>query len=369
MSIGSGPAQRVELLLQAMRRLVEPGSERRAALCRRLCDTTGLSPSGVAWALDRCLELQPTSAELEALVASVPSSPRAHVVLPANVFVAAHRALALALAAAPRVYVKPSRREPALIEALAEEAPQLFERVSSLEVEAGDQVWAYGSDVTLEALRRELPPGALLHAHGSGFGVAVVDLGGAGAATSAEALWRAALGIAEDTACFDQRGCLSPRIVLALGSEERALELVELLARALVELERRIPRGRLGPLELAEARWYRECSVCSGVLLDTGYGAVSLGLDLQALGEPGVTPIDIPPVGRHLEVIAVSRLEPALLGLEPWVTAVGCSDRALEQRLRELLPRARVGPVGSMQRPAFDGPVDRRCDPAGELIQ
>lgn len=359
--------QRIEQLLRVMRHLVEPGSARRDALCERLVSSTGLSPSGVEWALDRCLELEPTADEVIALLGSVRPSARAHVILPGNVFVAAHRALALALAAAPRVFVKPSRREPVLVEALSREAPQLFERVSELEVGAGDQVWAYGSDTTLDTLRSALPAGAILHAHGSGFGVAVVDLGGAEAADMAR-LRRVALAIAEDTACFDQRGCLSPRLVLALGGSERVRRLGELLAECLVEVERRLPRGRLDAGELADARWYRECAACFGTLHDTGRGAVSLGLDLVAVSGQTVVPVDIPPAGRHLEVLAVSHLEPALSGLSRWVTAVGCSDEVLEGRVRNVLPRARVGPVGSMQRPAFDGPVDRRSDPAGQLI-
>ena len=360
-------AERIEQLLRIMRRLVEPGSTRREALCERLVSSTGLSPSGVEWALDGCLELQPTADELASLAGSVRPSERAHVILPANVFVAAHRALALALAAAPRVFVKPSRRDPALVEALSREAPQLFERVSELEVRAGDQVWAYGSDTTLDALRATLPAGAILHVHGSGFGVAVVDFAGTHAPDPA-AQRRVALAIAEDTACFDQRGCLSPRLVLALGGSERVARFGVLLAECLVELEKRLPRGRLAEGELAEARWYRECAACFGTLHDTGRGAVNLGLDLVDLSGQTALPIDIPPPGRHLELLAVSRLEPALSGLRRWVTAVGCSDEALEGRVRHVLPRARVGPVGSMQRPPFDGPVDRRSDPTGELI-
>lgn len=367
MTSPTNPAQRIEQLLRVMRHLVEPGSARREALRQRLVSSTGLSPSGVEWAIDRCLELQPTADELASLIGSVRPSERAHVILPSNVFVAAHRALALALAAAPRVFVKPSRREPALVEALSREAPQLFERVSELAVRAGDQVWAYGSDTTLDALRPALPAGAVLHAYGSGFGVAVVDLGSAQLADAA-GVRRVAVAIAEDTACFDQRGCLSPRLVLALGGSERVIPFGELLAECLVEVEERLPRGRLSPGELADARWYRECAACFATLHDTGRGTVSLGVAPPSVSGQGAVPVEIPPPGRHLELLAVSHLEPALSGLRRWVTAVGCSDEALEARVRHVLPRARVGPAGAMQRPPFDGPVDRRSDPAGELI-
>jgi len=76
----------------------------------------------------------------------------------------------------------------------------------------------------------------------------------------------------------------------------------------------------------------------------------------------------LPPAGRHLQIVPVERLDPALRGLERWLTSVGCATPELEARARALLPRARVVPLGRMQSPAFDGPVDLRADPGGELI-
>jgi hypothetical protein len=366
MSAASARA-RVERLLSAMRQVVAPGSARRGELCRRLCATTGLSPAGVDFALEQCLELEPSPAALDALCASVPTAARAHVILPANVFVAAHRAVALALACAPQVFVKPSRREPALIEALAAQAPELFQSVRTLAAEPGDHVWAYGSDVTLQLLRRELPSGAFLHAHGTGFGAALIDLG-SGAAPE-PGLPAIAAAIARDTAAFDQRGCLSPRLVLALGDPARASGFAELLALALSDAERLLPRGRLDPDELADARWYVECAACFGRVLPAGQGQVSVRLDSATMiGRQSSAELDVPPSGRHLEVVSVDRLEPVLSALAPWLTALGCARPELERRARQLLPKARVGPLGRMQCPAFDGPVDLRPDAAGELI-
>ena len=89
----STAAARVARLLAATRRAVAPGAAR-DALVRRLEQTTGLSRPNIQAALDECLELEPSPRELEALLASVQPAPRAHVILPSNVFVAAHRALA-----------------------------------------------------------------------------------------------------------------------------------------------------------------------------------------------------------------------------------------------------------------------------------
>jgi acyl-CoA reductase LuxC len=359
--------QRVAALLAALERATLPASDARARLVARLEQTSGLSRAGIDWALEHCLERAPSERELEALTASVePGSARAHVLLPSNVFVAAHRAVALALAASPRVSVRPSRREPALIEALHAQAPELFELVRELDVRAGDAVYAYGHDVTLDSLRQTLPAGAVLHAHGSGFGIAVVELA---AFAEPEAARDAVRAIALDTACFDQRGCLSPRFVLALGEARRAERFGQELAGAMAAVEALIPVGRLDASELAEAAWYRQCAACFGRVLAAGSGRVALrdGADRASLA--AAAPFEVPPVGRHLEVIAITELEPALRAFEPWLTSVGCASPALEQRVRLCLERVRVAPLGQMQRPPFDGPVDRRSGPRGELIR
>lgn len=377
--------ERLARLLAAARRAVAPASPVRSSLAARLQITTGLSSAGVRWAIDHCLEQNPSDAELGRLVARVAPAPRAHVILPGSVFVAAHRALALALAAAPKVFVKPSRREPALIAALHAQAPGLFEVVERIVPEPGDHVFAYGSDTTLEDLRRSLPKGTVLHAHGSGFGVAVVDLETAPSASAhrdtgepeAEASVNAvatsdramARAIAADTACFDQRGCLSPRFVLALADPLRARRFAATLASELAELERRIPLGRLDPSEEAEITWHRQCAACFGEVLAAGSGSVSQrdAAEPAWLAEEGRAALEIPPAGRHLEVIALRRLEPALEALRPWLTTVGCSS-ALQARVQALLEPIRIAPLGRMQNPPFDGPVDRRADPRGEVI-
>ena len=358
--MSSSGRARVERLLELSRALL---GEQRQALSERWHATTGLSAEGVAWALDHCLERAPSAAEIAALVATVPSARRAHVILPAQVFVAAQRAIALALASAPQVFVRPSRRDPVLAQALAARGQGLFECVAELSVQPGDHVWAYGADLTLSALRAQLPAGAVLHAHGSGFGVAVVEL------TQAARLKDAARAIAEDVLCFDQRGCLSPRLVLALGQESQAHSFADTLAAALVEAGRRVPRGALSADERAEESWYRQCLACFAPILDSGHGSVSVrALELSLAASQGLAALLLPPAGRHLQIVPVERLDPALRGLERWLTSVGCATPELEARARALLPRARVVPLGRMQSPAFDGPVDLRADPGGELI-
>jgi hypothetical protein len=364
---------RVRSLLDAARAVAGPGAARRRELVQRLEASSGLSLEGVEWALSHCLELDPSETELLALLDGVPEAPRAHVLLPARVCVAPLRALAVALAASPRVYVRASRREPVLTEALSRQAPDLFQRVERLAVAPGDHVWAFGADETLEVLRGELPPGALLHANGSGFGIAIVELGSVASAIGG-VVARAAAAIAEDTLAFDQQGCLSPRLVFVLGGYTSARALAVALAEALADAGRRVPRGRLTLDELGDATWYRHCASCFGEVFDTAHGLVSLRSP-----EPGaVAPVAsanlsevirlLPPPGRNLEIIPISSLEAALPALAAWITSAACSEPELALEVRRWLPRARICELGRMQRPPLDGPVDRRPDPAGERI-
>jgi hypothetical protein len=360
----SGPAERkaaeerVWRLVSAARRIADPadalGLEARAVLPA----ATGLSPEGVALALERCLETHPSDGEMAALVASVDEAPRAHVLLSANVFVAAHRAIALGLAASETVFVRPSRREPQMARLLARAAPDLFGVVDELEPSPGDHVFVYGTDETIATVRRDLGPDVTIYAHGSGLGVVVVDVSGA----SRRALREVADSIAEDVVVFDQRGCLSPRVVFAHGlhglhglhgEPEGARTIAEELARALERAERRVPRGRLSMDEANSAVRYRETMRYVGETMPAGAGWV--GLDVAG------GPVVVPPVGRHVHVMVatdLARSAAPLAGLVVTVATAGPSE--LGSHALSCFPGARASPVGRMQRPAFDGPVDLR---------
>ena len=83
---------RLEPLLESARSLADGSTERGKQARRRLIAGTGLSAEGVDFALKHCLESSPSEREIEALIRSTPSAEAAHVLLSANVFVAAHRA-------------------------------------------------------------------------------------------------------------------------------------------------------------------------------------------------------------------------------------------------------------------------------------
>jgi Acyl-CoA reductase (LuxC) len=350
---GASPEERVFRIVQAARRIADPtdplGREARDVLP----GSTGLSPAGVALALERCLETDPTREEIASLVASVHEAPRAHVLLSANVFVAAHRAIALGLAASSEVFVRPSRREPEMVRLLARGAPELFRVVPELEPSLGDHAFVYGSDETIARVRQDFGPDVTVHAHGSGIGVVVV------AADDTSDVSGAVEGIAEDVVLFDQRGCLSPRVVLVVGGEAGARVLANELARALDHAEQRVPRGRLDADEAASASRYRDTMRYGGVILPAGAGLV--GLDITGGA------VVVPPVGRHVHMMLTTDLErsAALLG-GIVVTVATLGLPTLEARALSCFPGARRSLIGRMQRPPFDGPVDRRPErPAG----
>ena len=345
MTAPSGPAaERVRALVAGARRLADGADELGRRARHELPRATGLSNEGVELALVECLETEPSDAELEALLSAVRPAPAAHVLLSANVFVATHRAAALALAASARVRVRPSRREPVFARLLAEAAPGLFEIVPELAPEPGDAVYAYGSDETLEAVRASLPSGVAFHAHGAGIGVAVVD--------SPHATSETARALARDVVPFDQRGCLSPRALVFVGTDAEAGAFAGLVARELATLAVDVPLGTLDPEENADVDRFRDTVTYAGETFAAGPG----WLGVSARDAFGVAPI-----GRNLLVVPTSDPVRLLAPATRLIAALGfATDSTLESELARALPFARRGALGRMQRPPFDGPVDRR---------
>jgi hypothetical protein len=335
---------RVERLLRAARALADPAHPLGRAARTELPASTRLSPEGVALALTECLEIAPTDDELAALLRSVRPAERALVLLPANVFVAAHRAIALALASSETVLVRPSRREPRFVELLARAEPGLFRIVSELAAEAGDAVWAYGGEETLASVRSRLPANVELRAQGPGYGVAVV------ARTNIEDA--TALSLARDIVPFDQRGCLSPRVALVVGDADDGRRFARLVATALADLEARVPVGALDAAERADSARFRDTTSFAGTAFPAGSGTVAF--------LPGSGRL-LAPSGRNLVVLAVEDPLTWLAPLAPDITALGLALPENEQRrLTGALPEARSSALGAMQRPRLDGPADRR---------
>jgi hypothetical protein len=337
-------ARRVRALVDGAARIADATSALGRRARRELVAATGLSPENVELALAECLETRVTDAELTEFCAGVRAAPAAHVLLSANVFVAAHRAVALALAASSRVKVRPSRREPVFARLLAEAAPGLFELVTELAPEPNDAVFAYGADETLGRVRASLPPGVAFHAHGSGIGVAVVD--------APNATRAAARALSLDVVPFEQRGCLSPRAVLFAGSRDDARAFATLVAAELSALAVTVPLGALTPHEAADQTRFRDALAYAGSVVSAGPGWV-------ATSDSGA--LVVAPTGRNLAVTVTSDPAAVLAPHAASIAAFGVAAHPeLAARLVAALPRARASGLGAMQRPRFDGPVDRR---------
>ena len=338
---------RLEPLFESARSLADGTTERGRLARERLIASSALSAQGVDFALQRCLEVAPDEREIAALIRSTPEAQVAHVLLSANVFVAAHRAIAIALAASAQVRVRASRREPEMAELLLAGAPGSFQLVKELSPHSGDRLWAYGSDETMDEVAVTLPAGVALHAHGSGFGIAVLDGPHAG-----PELGELLTGLAEDIALFDQRGCLSPRVVLVNAPLEFAVELSRELALELAKVEQSIPRGQLTLPELGEIAKYRDTAHFTGEVFEAGLGFVTLGQTSGWL---------LPPTGRNIHVLVTPDVIATLTPYRPLLTSCAfAGSPAVREQLRRALPGARVCGFGEMQRPPFDGPVDRR---------
>jgi hypothetical protein len=333
-----------------VRRIVEAArsvAKERRSLALDLVRTTGLSREGVELAFERHLELAPSDAEIDALVASAGQAKHVVVILSANVFVAALRAIAIARAASPSVVVRPSRREPHFARALVERAGDpgltLAEEVDLARL-FGGEVHVYGRDATIASVRGRVGERVRVRGHGAGMGIAVV---GPGAAIDG-----AARALAEDVIAFDQRGCLSPRVALVEG-EERAARFAGALHAALGEAEVRVPRGALHDEERAEAVRYRETMSFAGRALAGAAHVVGLA--------PRGAPVTVPPAGRHVHVAAVGGIDEARAAMGELAQVIVCVGSDDPARVAEVAPgHARVARLGEMQRPAFDGPVDRR---------
>jgi hypothetical protein len=336
--------------LADVRRLVDAARDVScdSAVRAALVLTTGLSREGVELALAEHLETVPDDTDLRRLVLGAGDAERVHVVLSSNVFIGGLRALAVARAAAERVTVTASRREPVFARALVERAadPALsLDDGGAIESVLRGEIHVYGRDETIALVRARAREGVRVLGHGSGLGVAVV--------TGRQGALDASRAIARDVAPFDQRGCLSPRAVLVVGGRGEAEALCADLDHALGAVEERVPRGALDADESVAATRYHETVAFAGRIWRGKAHLVGLA--------PERAPLTLAPPGRHLHVAAVESLEAARALLAPiagFVVAVGSDAPGLVGDL--VGHRVRVSPLGLMQRPALDGPVDLR---------
>lgn len=328
----------IQALLRAARSVADDAELRDA-----VAESTGLSRAGVDLAFDRYLEVHATPAELALLEQRAGATDAVVVVLSSNVFVGALRAIALARAAAPEVIVRPSRRDPAfaraLVGAVGDPRLTLDESLDPGAVTRGE-IHVYGKDETIAEIRAKAK--VRVRGHGAGLGVAWVSKGAA--------IGEAARALADDIVVFDQRGCLSPRIVLV---EADADNFADALHEELEEHERLVPRGQLSTEErAASGRYIATMTFACRVLVGTAH---AIGV------APEGSKLVPSPAYRHVHLIACPSTGTAKAILAPiasGITTVGSDDLAAAKALAPSW--ARTALLGAMQRPPLDGPVDLR---------
>lgn len=268
--------------------------------------------------------------------------------LAANVFTACLRPALIASLLGTRVLLRASSRAQTFPAKLAEAFGPAVQVVRfdhedhasfSQAAKAADVVELFGSDDTLDAIVKTLTTPVIRR--GTGIGVVSWNVAPADAQLAA---------LARDVIAYDQRGCLSPRVVIV----HESLDLEE-AARALTEsidsLNAEFPRAQLDEHNKAEAsRWLATGDAVGKVVRGQSCAMV--------LDESGA--LSLGPTERHL--LFQRALDRAL---RPWVKVVGSFEPSDERasvtsnvRSDITNAQARWCAAGQMQRPDLFAPAD-----------
>lgn len=175
-----------------------------------------------------------------------------------------------------------------------------------------DLVTVYGSDTTVRALRARVAPSTRLVEYHHRVSVGVVGR----VALSHDHLDRTAADVAAAVAMYDQRGCVSPQaIFVEEGGSASPVEFADRLARALADLEVRLPTGRL---DLHQASELQQARSTAELLTATGGGLVRHGhaaawTVVMVEGPSASTP----PAGRFVRVTPIADVEELTAQLAP----------------------------------------------------
>jgi hypothetical protein len=244
------------------------------------------------------------------------------------------------------------------------------ENLESALFAVADCVVATGSDETLAAIRRKLPPSVRFIGHGSKVSFGYVTL---------EAMERDAQYIAEmaaaDVSAWNQRGCLSPHVIYVEdGGGGRGEEFANLLAGKLEAMEETHPRGALSAGEaaaIAIRRGFYEVRAAHSPDTMMWASRESTAWTVILENDPR---FQISCQNRFVYVKVVPDLTQALQGAEPMsdkISTVGlaCAPAQTPELARRLARwgAKRICPLGQMQRPPLGWRHDGR-PPLGDLL-
>lgn len=374
-----GPVLRslpIETRIAAIDRLaaswLEPTSPWRERALVELPMSTGLPPAMIEialanlWTALRTPHLEAVAAAELTSDATNDAPEMALHVLAGNVpGVGVFGVVAALLAGIPSL-VKPASREPflpaLLVESIGAVAPELQRGVAlaawrggtddldATAIDASDVVIAYGREATLDRLATRRPRRLLRY--GDRLSVAVVASAALGP--------RTARALAQQTALYDQQGCLSPQIVVVeeVGRAETDL-FAALVAAELGVLEHELPRATPSLAETARVwRWLERQRWRAQEGADLGIhggrnGCASVVVDRT--GERATSP-----TFRNLVLIPVPTLAATPAVLRPFAGSIeaigyaGPTDRLAEiAALTAEAGAPRLCPIERMQAPPF----------------
>ena len=245
---------------------------------------------------------------------------------------------------------------------------EVLENVALL---GADVVVAYGGDETVAALRARAPVTTRFVAYHHRVSVAVVGVEALGR-PHAEA---SAASLAKAVAIFDQRGCVSPRVVyVEEGGTVSPRAFASLLAQSLAGLDRDLPSGALDRAEasaLHQVRGTAELVAASESGADIHHGGDAPWTVIFDRGPMALAPS----LSRTVQVVPLTDLEqlPDLLARRgshlQTVGTAGLGDR--EQVLASRLGRAGVSRVVPFSEVPFPPPWWHHDggNPLGDLVR
>lgn len=236
-------------------------------------------------------------------------------------------------------------------------------------VKCSGKVIVYGGADAVRGVRSRVPPEVDLVAYGPKLGVGVLlpdaDLG------------PAARELARDVCAYEQRGCVSPRVVFVVGGgRERFARELDV---ALCDKVKDLPAGDLEPGEAAAVRALRAGVEFRRYAAEEEGGSGSAPAErvegepdrvrwtVLTGPEPRVRSEALPRVVRVCQVGNLGELEEVLLPWEGRVQAAGYAGREGEAELAALCARLGVSRVARFGRMAWP-PTDWRHDGHHQLL-
>ena len=221
-------------------------------------------------------------------------------------------------------------------------------------VKVSRKVIVYGGDAAVAAIRERVPADTELIVYGPRTGIAVF---------LPDAPPEAAGLLAHDALAYEQRGCISPRLVYAVGSNP--LEVARLIGRELNRAADRLGPPPMTPAEAVALRRARAEWEFAGISDGTALalGPVDLHWTVLAREAPGIEAQALP---RALWVYGVEDLDTlrdVLLPIAGRIQGLGYAGREGEGQLARLAAELRVSrvcPVGRMAWPPPDWRQENR---------